>query len=97
MSTIIALHVTPKSARNEIIGWIRDASGGEMLKLRLNATPEDGKANAALLKFLAGEWKVAASSLTLVSGASSRHKRLNLGSEVLLHYVRAHYRGAANA
>lgn len=90
--TVIALHVTPKSSRNEIIGWVSDAGGNPMLKIRLNATPEDGKANTALIKFLAKEWGVSARTLVLEGGAASRYKRLNVGSETLCGHIRNRYR-----
>lgn len=90
--TIIALDVTPKSSRNEIIGWVAGADGALALKIRLNATPEDGKANAALIKFLSKEWGVPAATLALAGGATSRHKRLDLGSDALYQRVISSYR-----
>jgi len=89
--TIIALQVTPKSSRNEIIGWVSDAAGQPVLKIKINATPEDGKANKALIAFLAREWGVPAATLEVVSGESSRHKRLNVNSEVIFRQVHEHY------
>ncbi len=70
---LIAIKVVPKAHKNEIVGW-----EGDELKVRLRAVPEKGKANAALLKFLAEEWNLPAASLTLVSGESSRHKKVRI-------------------
>ena len=83
-SNLIVLHVIPKSSRNEIIGWLKDADGQPVLKVKITAPPEDGKANKALLKFLAEKWDVPVAALELSSGAASRHKRLNVKSEALL-------------
>jgi len=91
-NNILKLHVIPKSSRNEIIGWVMDAAGSESLKVKLNAAPEDGKANKALLKFLAKEWDVPAASLELVSGETSRHKRLRFESNDLYRQIIQAYR-----
>lgn len=53
---------------------VKDANGKEWLKVRLTAAPEDGKANEALLRLLAKEWKCPPSSLEIISGETSRYK-----------------------
>jgi len=68
---IVHVHVTPRSARNEISGW----RGGELL-VKVTAPPEGGKANAAACKLLAGVLGVPKSSVSVVRGESSRHKSL---------------------
>lgn len=65
----LTLHVQPRAARTEIVGLHGDA-----LKLRLAAPPVDGAANDALIRFLAERLGVSRSALTLVSGATSRRK-----------------------
>ena len=75
---IIAVQVTPKSSKNEIIGWVEGEGGKPVLKVRVAAPPEDGKANRELIKFLSKQWDIAQSRLELVSGESSRHKRLKI-------------------
>jgi uncharacterized protein len=72
--TLIAVHVTPKSGKNAVEGLVKDASGKEWLKVRLACVPEDGKANKALLKLLAETWDCPFSSLSIISGETSRHK-----------------------
>jgi hypothetical protein len=57
---------------------VETAGGGVALKLRISAPPEDGKANKALIAFLAKTWGVRKDALTLVSGEGSRHKRLKI-------------------
>jgi uncharacterized protein (TIGR00251 family) len=68
---ILILHIQPGARRSEIAGV-----HGEALKIRLAAPPVDGKANAALLEFLATALATAKSRLTLVAGQSSRSKRV---------------------
>ena len=73
-TTLIAVHVQPKAGRDQIEGMVTDAAGKQWLKVKLATAPEDGKANKALLKLLAKEWGCAPSSLSIVSGETSRHK-----------------------
>ena len=54
------------------------------LKIDLAAVPEDGKANEELVRFLAKEFEVGRSDITIVSGFSSRTKivRIRKGGEM---------------
>jgi uncharacterized protein len=74
----LSLHITPKAAKNAITGWAQDAEGRPVLKVRVAAPPEDGKANAELLRFLAKSWGLRKSDITLVAGDTSRHKRIEI-------------------
>jgi uncharacterized protein (TIGR00251 family) len=65
----LTLHIQPGAKRTEVAGLHGDA-----LKLRLAAPPVDGKANAALLAFLAERLALPKSALTLKSGQTSRRK-----------------------
>lgn len=67
----IPVHVTPKSSRNEVGGW----RGGELL-VRVTVAPEDGKANTAVRRMVAKALGVAVSAVTVVTGATARHKLL---------------------
>lgn len=70
---ILSLHVQPNAKRTEFAGL-----HGEAMKLRLAAPPVDGKANAALCAFLADFCKVPKSAVALVSGETSRAKRVRV-------------------
>ena len=48
------------------------------IKIRLAAPPVDGKANEALVEFLAGEYGVPKRNVTIESGLSSRQKRVSI-------------------
>lgn len=74
----VPIHAIPKSPQNAIEGWEEDATGQRWLRVRVQGAPEEGKANAALLKFLAKTWGVRASSLSVVQGEKSRYKRVQI-------------------
>jgi len=70
---VLTLRVVPRSSKNKIDGLL-----GEALKVRIQAPPVEGKANAYLLKFLAKQWKVPRRSLVLLAGETGRNKRLEI-------------------
>ncbi|HEX5802644.1 MAG TPA: DUF167 domain-containing protein [Azospira sp.] len=72
-SVTLTLHIQPGAKKTEIVGDYGDA-----LKLRLAAPPVDGKANAALLAFVAERLGVARSAVQLKSGQSTRRKVLEV-------------------
>ncbi len=69
----LRLHIQPGAKKTEVAGL-----HGEALKIRLAAPPVDGKANACLLAFLADQLGVAKSAVSLISGESSRAKRVHI-------------------
>jgi uncharacterized protein len=70
---VLTLHIQPNAKRTEFAGLHGDA-----MKLRLAAPPVDGKANAVLCAFLAEFCGVPKSAVTLVSGETSRAKRVRV-------------------
>lgn len=68
-SLLLTLHIQPGAKKSEIAG-----EHGDALKIRLAAPPVDGKANAALLAFIAERLGIARSAVTLKSGQTSRRK-----------------------
>ena len=77
----LLLHLTPKASANRIQGLSETADGHIALKVTVTAVPEDGKANAALLKLLAKTWKLPKTSLTIASGATSRRKVVQIAGD----------------
>jgi hypothetical protein len=67
----IDLHVQPRASKNEIVGL-----QGEELKVRLTSPPVEGEANRLCVEFFAKLLKVPKSTVELVAGEKSRHKRL---------------------
>jgi uncharacterized protein (TIGR00251 family) len=70
----VSVRLTPKASRERVEGLAAEADGGVALKVSVTAVPEDGKANAALVKLLAKAWRVPKSSLDIVQGATDRRK-----------------------
>jgi uncharacterized protein (TIGR00251 family) len=70
--------VTTRSSKPGIGDWRSDADGREELEIRVSAAPTDGEANAAVIKLLAKKLGIPRSSIEIVSGESSRHKRIAL-------------------
>jgi uncharacterized protein (TIGR00251 family) len=69
----LTLHIQPGAKKTEVAGLYGDA-----LKIRLAAPPVDGKANAALISFLAERLGVAKTAVSLKSGQTSRRKVLEV-------------------
>jgi uncharacterized protein len=67
----LELHVQPGASRTEFAG-----KHGDRLKVRLAAPPQDGKANAALIEFLAQYYGVPRRKVRITSGLKSRQKRV---------------------
>ena len=66
---LLSCHLQPKASQDEFAG-----RHGERLKIRIKASPIDGKANSALIKFLAKACSVTKASVSIESGESSRQK-----------------------
>jgi uncharacterized protein (TIGR00251 family) len=65
----LTLHIQPGAKRTEMAGL-----HGEALKIRLAAPPVEGRANEALLKFIANIFGVPLRQVELKQGGQSRHK-----------------------
>ena len=68
-AVIFPVKVMPRSSKSEIVGFEGDA-----IKIRLKAPPVEGKANEALVKFLADALDVPKSSVEILSGHTARKK-----------------------
>mgnify|MGYP000576976834 FL=1 len=74
----IRVKVTPNAKGNEVISGEEDPRAGRVLRVRLQAPPVDGKANKALVAFMARELGLSKSRVVLVKGTTSRSKLLEL-------------------
>lgn len=71
MAIQIQVKIIPNASKDRIEGWKEG-----VLRIRLRAVPEKGKANEALVAFLAEELQTSKSSIRIVSGHTARIKRI---------------------
>jgi uncharacterized protein (TIGR00251 family) len=69
----VAVQIQPNAKRTEVVGLLDDA-----LKIKLAAQPIEGKANEALVKWLAGALGVSRSAVTLTHGQTNKKKLLEV-------------------
>lgn len=72
------LRVTPNAGTDRIEGIERRDDDTAVLRLRVAAVPDKGKANAAVIALLAKALGVPKSSVTLVSGETARQKTVEV-------------------
>jgi uncharacterized protein YggU (UPF0235/DUF167 family) len=78
MSCQLPIRVTPRSARPGLGAWRTTPDGREELEVRVAEAPADGAANQAVIRLLARALGISRSEVSIISGASSRHKRVAL-------------------
>ena len=74
----LAVQITPNAKKTEVIGVLDDA-----LKLKLQAQPIEGKANEALVKFLAKALGVSRGAVTITHGQTNKKKLIEVVSATL--------------
>jgi uncharacterized protein (TIGR00251 family) len=66
----LRLKVVPRASSDDIVGWL----GEDILKVRVAAAPERGRANAAVIQLLAATLGISQTQVRLVTGQSKEHK-----------------------
>jgi hypothetical protein len=77
-SILLKVYLQPKSSRNEVAGPYRDG-----IKVKVTAPPLEGKANEALIRFLAKKFGISPSCIEIIKGLHSREKTLRISATVL--------------
>ena len=72
-AVIFSVKVVPRSSKTAVAGLL-----GGMLKIKLAAAPEKGKANESLVEFLADTLGVKRNSITITSGHTSPVKTIQI-------------------
>lgn len=70
----LAIRVTPRASRNEIVEILNDGT----VKIRLTAPPVEGKANQALVEFLADVLELPTNRIEIVAGTTGRDKLVSI-------------------
>lgn len=71
----LAVQITANAKKTEVLGVLDDA-----LKVKLHAQPIEGKANEALIRYLADRLDVPKSAITLTHGHTNKRKLLEIAS-----------------
>jgi uncharacterized protein (TIGR00251 family) len=69
----LTIHVVPNARKSEVVGPLDDS-----LKIRLQARPIEGKANAALIRYLSESLNVPRTAVLVTHGLSSKHKLIEV-------------------
>jgi uncharacterized protein len=77
-SLILSVYIQPRASKNQICGI-----QGDELKIRLTSPPVDGAANKLCREFVADLFEISKSSVEIISGETSRHKRLRITGNFL--------------
>ena len=78
---VVTVRLTPKSDRDAIMGVGQLSDDTEILKIRVRALPEDGAANAALVRLVAKSLKVPKSAVAIATGAQQRVKQVRVSGD----------------
>ncbi len=80
-SILFAARVVPRASKSEIVGEHDGA-----LKVRIASPPVDGAANTELIKLLARRFDVSKSDIEIVSGETSKNKRIKIANLSILKF-----------
>ena len=80
-SILFAARVIPRASKSEIIGEHDGA-----LKVRIASPPVDGAATTELIKLLAKRFHVSKSDIEIVSGETSKNKRIKIANLSILKF-----------
>jgi len=69
----LAVQITPNAKKTEVVDILED-----VLKLKLHAPPVDGKANEALIRYIAEVLHVPKTSISITHGFTSKRKLLEI-------------------
>jgi uncharacterized protein (TIGR00251 family) len=76
-SVFLKVYLQPKSSKNEVVGPYRDG-----IKVKVTAPPMEGKANEALIRFLAKKFGISPSRIEIIKGIHSREKTLRISATI---------------
>ena len=78
---VVTVRLTPKGGRDAVDGIETLSDGSAVLKVRVRAIPSDGAANAALGRVLAKALSVPPRDVEIISGLTSRIKRVKISGD----------------
>ena len=72
-SVSLKVRLIPNASRTVLVGWL-----GDTYKIKVQAPPENNKANEALIALLAKTLKISKKQITIEAGRTSQEKLLKL-------------------
>ncbi len=72
---VLRLYIQPKASGDRIVG-----QHGDEIKVAITAPPVDGQANEHLIRFIAKQFGVAKSRVSIEKGELGRHKQLRIAA-----------------
>lgn len=69
----ISVRVTPNAKKAQV-----EAVGENAYRVKVNAKAQDGKANVRLIEILAEHFNVPFAAISIISGATSREKAIDI-------------------
>lgn len=75
------IRLTPKGGRDALDGLETLSDGRVVLKARVRAAPEDGRANEALVELVAAQLRTPRRSVSIASGHTGRLKKLFIAGD----------------
>jgi uncharacterized protein YggU (UPF0235/DUF167 family) len=77
----LSVRLTPNGGRDALEKIEASSEGDMVLKARVSAVPENGKANKALIALLAKSLRIPKTSISLISGDTARKKILRIDAD----------------
>lgn len=77
----LSVRLTPNGGRDALEKLETGADGDVVLKARVSAVPENGKANKALIALIAKSLRVPKSTISFISGETARKKILRIEAD----------------
>ena len=78
----LSVKLTPNASVDQVLG-LEEGVGGSVLRVKVRAVPEKGKANKALIAVLAEWFDLPKSSLRLHAGETSRRKTVWIDADMM--------------
>ena len=79
----IRIRLQPKASADRIDAVERMPDGQWLIRAKVTAVPEKGKANGALIALLAKQWRIRKSGITIVSGETDRNKIIEIADDLV--------------
>ena len=77
----MTIRLSPRAKADRLLAVAATAEGRHAIKASVTAPPEGGRANEALLRLLAQTWHLPRRNLSIVAGATSRNKIVNVAGD----------------